>query len=416
MAASTTDLAMLAAVDTERSIELLQWAMWWVLVLWLLAVGGCFGSFMNVVIYRLPAGLSVMRPPSRCPYCLNRIRGRDNIPVISWLVLRGRCRDCGTSVSKRYPVIEAVVAFSCVALALTEVFPGGEGLPNAVRTDLHDNPWQLWTMFSGHVLLLCTLFCATMIQYDDHPVPWRLFLPLAITVLAMSTMVPEACRIRWTVSAPGTWAGNLVQTLMAAGCGAFAGATLSLVTRESDRFARGSVGLGLFLAIVTLFIGWISGLLVAVASGLLSLVQTRVARRYPAMERIPTLAWVTLSTFLLLLAWRWILPYFPLLALDSASSFAVATIVATLLISAAAWWLGPWSPLHWETDEETFDAQGVRRAGRSESGDGVDNTVENTVDATARPSASSPQTSSSETSTSGTSPDRPRDRAADSSV
>ncbi len=69
-------------------------------------VGLLVGSFLNVVIWRVPRNESVIRPRSRCPQCGHEIRGRDNIPVVSWLLLRGRCRDCKTPISARYPLVE----------------------------------------------------------------------------------------------------------------------------------------------------------------------------------------------------------------------------------------------------------------------------------------------------------------------
>lgn len=73
-------------------------------------LGLAVGSFLNVVVYRVPAGKSVVRPPSACPSCGTEIRPRDNIPVLSWLLLRGHCRDCGATISARYPAIEALTA------------------------------------------------------------------------------------------------------------------------------------------------------------------------------------------------------------------------------------------------------------------------------------------------------------------
>ncbi len=68
------------------------------------------GSFLNVVIHRVPEGLSVVRPGSACPDCCHAVRARDNVPVLSWLLLRGRCRDCGSAISARYPAVELATA------------------------------------------------------------------------------------------------------------------------------------------------------------------------------------------------------------------------------------------------------------------------------------------------------------------
>lgn len=80
--------------------------------------GLIIGSFLNVVVYRVPAGLSVVRPASRCSACTTPIRPRDNIPVISWLLLRGRCRDCSEPISPRYPLVEALTGALFVVMAL----------------------------------------------------------------------------------------------------------------------------------------------------------------------------------------------------------------------------------------------------------------------------------------------------------
>ena len=69
--------------------------------------GLLIGSFLNVVVYRVPNGLSVVSPPSACPGCGHVIKAYDNIPVLSWLILRGRCRSCAKPISKRYPLVEA---------------------------------------------------------------------------------------------------------------------------------------------------------------------------------------------------------------------------------------------------------------------------------------------------------------------
>jgi leader peptidase (prepilin peptidase) / N-methyltransferase len=81
----------------------------------LLVTGLAFGSFLNVCISRIPRDLSIVSPPSFCPHCRASIRWRDNIPVLSWLVLRGRCRDCGLCIPLRYPTVELLTAALYVA-------------------------------------------------------------------------------------------------------------------------------------------------------------------------------------------------------------------------------------------------------------------------------------------------------------
>jgi leader peptidase (prepilin peptidase)/N-methyltransferase len=81
-------------------------------------LGLLIGSFLNVVIWRVPRGESIVRPPSHCPGCDAPIAPRDNIPVLSWLVLRGRCRHCGERISWRYPAVELATAGLFVAVAI----------------------------------------------------------------------------------------------------------------------------------------------------------------------------------------------------------------------------------------------------------------------------------------------------------
>ena len=80
--------------------------------------GAIFGSFLNVVAYRLPRRESLVKPASHCPSCDTPVKPYDNIPILSWLLLRGRCRSCGTRISPRYPLVEALTAALCVGAVL----------------------------------------------------------------------------------------------------------------------------------------------------------------------------------------------------------------------------------------------------------------------------------------------------------
>ncbi len=88
------------------------------LTIFAVPLGAAIGSFLNVVIHRLPLGQSLSRPRSRCPACETQIRAMDNVPLLSWLALRGRCRSCGERISARYPLVELVTAASFAAVIL----------------------------------------------------------------------------------------------------------------------------------------------------------------------------------------------------------------------------------------------------------------------------------------------------------
>ena len=90
-----------------------------VAVVFVTLAGLAIGSFLNVVIWRVPRGESIVSPPSHCPQCDAEIRGRDNIPVLSWLILRGRCRDCGAHISARYPGVELLTGVLFLLMTLT---------------------------------------------------------------------------------------------------------------------------------------------------------------------------------------------------------------------------------------------------------------------------------------------------------
>src|SRR4029450_9674811 len=108
------DIASLLAASAPRDPLLPLWAMEFLatafLYVWLFCLGATVGSFLNVVIYRLPRNKNLAHPGSDCPRCGHPIRLSDNIPIVSWLWLGGRCRDCRGAISPRYFAVELTVA------------------------------------------------------------------------------------------------------------------------------------------------------------------------------------------------------------------------------------------------------------------------------------------------------------------
>src|SRR3954469_4506186 len=127
------------------------------------AVAGLLiGSFLNVVAWRLPRGESLTQPRSRCPGCGTQIAAYDNIPVVSWLLLRGRCRHCGTPISPRYPLVEATTALLYVLVVVAK--------DDAVDIVLG-------------LLLVTALVPITLIDLELRLIPNRITLPAAVAAL-----------------------------------------------------------------------------------------------------------------------------------------------------------------------------------------------------------------------------------------
>ncbi len=204
-----------------------------------LLVGLVTGSFLNVVIYRLPRGLSPVRPRSRCPACGRPIRALDNLPVISWLLLRGRCRDCRAPISPRYPVIEALTAALFVVCAERFSF----SLSSAVAA-----------------LFCCLMIALALIDAEHFLLPDKITLPGIVVGIAVQPLLP--------VTPESPWPGPLGALL-----GAAVGAAILLAAYGAWWLIRREEGLGLgdvkMLALIGAFLGW-RGVVVALLLGAFS--------------------------------------------------------------------------------------------------------------------------------------------------
>lgn len=262
----------------------------WFVLVWLFAVGGCIGSFMNVVIYRLPAGLSLLHPPSRCPVCETPIRATDNVPIFGWLWLGGRCRTCRVRISPRYPAVELLAAVLFAGLAWVEPLSHFNLLESGDTLTMG----QLWGLYAYQMFLLCSLVCAALIEFDGHALPRRLTATTIIVGLAMPMFWPELRLYSMQLSiSPAVNA--LVDGVAGALLGAALGCVIGLTTKA---FSRGGLTVGhnatVGLTWVGAFLGWQIAAIVAIASLVSGLAMAAAGRLLPVFRRIGLTTWITM--------------------------------------------------------------------------------------------------------------------------
>ncbi len=244
-------------------------------------LGLIVGSFLNVCIYRLPRDLSVVSPRSRCPACGQTIRWYDNIPVVSYLLLRGRCRSCGASISLRYPAVECATAVLCW-LCLRRFGP----------------TWE----FGVAVVYGAALFAVSVIDLDHRIIPDEISLPGIVCGLLLAALTPYRAFLD---SLLGCLVGGGFLFLVGLGYEAL---------RKQEGIGGGDIKL---LAMMGAFTGWkgalftiFAGSLIASAVGIILMVVRRADGRLP----IPFGPFLSAASFLYLMAgkeiilayWGWV--------------------------------------------------------------------------------------------------------------
>jgi leader peptidase (prepilin peptidase)/N-methyltransferase len=228
-------------------------------------MGLAVGSFLNVVIYRVPLGLSVVRPASACPGCGSEIGARDNVPVLSWVLLRGRCRSCDTAISARYPLVELITGALFVAVAVRFAPSAAEG-GASLAADLITGVAFLYLMAISVAL--------AAIDLDVRRLPNAIVLP---AYLVGAVLLGAAALVRGDLAAAG-WA--------AAGAGISFAFYLTLALIKSGGMGMGDVKLagvlGLFLGFLgpaVLFVGLFAAFLLGGVFGVLLMLTRSGSRR-----------------------------------------------------------------------------------------------------------------------------------------
>jgi prepilin signal peptidase PulO-like enzyme (type II secretory pathway) len=165
---------------------------------WCFVMGSVIGSFLNVVIYRMPLGLNISKPKSRCPVCETPIRTRDNLPILGWILLRGKCRYCQSSISMRYPIVEAIVGCFFLLLYLALVHSGGQFLPYRIPNRswgvyqmMEGRTWDLIALDLYYSYLFIVVLAAAYIQYDGQIIPRRLLIWCFLIGIGVGSILPE---------------------------------------------------------------------------------------------------------------------------------------------------------------------------------------------------------------------------------
>lgn len=216
--------------------------------------GAVWGSFLNVVIYRLPRDMSVSYPPSRCGACLTRIRWYDNVPVFSYLALRGRCRTCKSSYGPRYMLVEAATGLLVLVLMRAVVLPPN---PDTFITDL-----LTWIWLQAFVYALIAI---TFIDLEHTFIPDEISYPMILVGLIGAFSLPGLDSLAYFWGA----IGGAFFILLVAGVGWLV-------------FRREAMGLGdvKLLALIGAFLGWRALPFVLFASAAQALLAAGVAALY----------------------------------------------------------------------------------------------------------------------------------------
>lgn len=357
----------------------------WIVLVWLFVLGSVIGSFLNVCIYRLPHHehlwaqlVGLTHPPSSCPYCKNRIQGRDNIPVLGWLILRGRCRLCRHSIPPRYALIEFFNGLLWVALYVA-IVPSGYGakasdsclwsaigpLANAMLD--HDQiVFLLHAQYFYFLVLAEALLVATFIDFDLQIIPdgstvpalivgllgafvigdlhlWPVWFQSSSTLQTLQHVTPEW--MHWMMRGPDrpAWlaAHSHLHGLLSSLAGMVVGGGVIWVLRVVGHWAwrREVMGFGdvILMAMIGSFLGWQPTLLVFFVAPFCGLLATVASLRLFRAREIPYGPYLSLGALLVLFAWRPYFSYFenwfalgPLIVVQAVIMFVL--LVASLLL------------------------------------------------------------------------------------
>jgi leader peptidase (prepilin peptidase)/N-methyltransferase len=286
-----------------------------IIVVWFAIAGASVGSFLNVIVYRMPTGLSIVWPGSHCPRCKHAIRSYDNVPALAWLWLRGRCRDCGQPISIRYPLVEAVTCGLFVLLLLVEVFGVGQNLPlrapAAAGQPADYPPIHALAICLLHLGMLCTLLASALMTLDGHRPPRRLFVPLLVVGFVAPIAFP------WLHPQPSmkevldtSWAG-VIDSSIGLGIGYCIGRAARWLGRHVAGMGRAGYQIWGEAMLLGVVLGWQAAVVLVLAGMAVEELTRIAARRWRWLGHSTAAVWLVPLTLLWILNWASLAATFP---------------------------------------------------------------------------------------------------------
>jgi leader peptidase (prepilin peptidase)/N-methyltransferase len=346
--------------------------------LWLLAVfviGACVGSFLNVCIARLPQEKSILWPGSRCGRCLQPVRWYDNLPLLSYLWLRGRCRTCLERFSIRYFLVELLTGLGFMGLFYLEVILNihewtvPRRFPFQVQMNLH--PWQWWAGWGFHAALFSFLLAVSVCDLDSREIPLQLTVAGTVVGLVGSVVFawpwpytgeqalagfpanlpwqklppgvgPKEALYPWPVWGPvpdwlepGSWQMGLATGL----AGALAGTLVLRAVAFLFGTGLGKEALGLgdadLMMMAGSFLGWQAVLVAFLVSVLPALVVGLFQLAIKRDNSLPFGPSLAAGVIITMLGWRWIAPSVQILFFWPALLLALAVVGAAFLLGCS---------------------------------------------------------------------------------
>jgi len=210
-----------------------------IFIVFLFLLGASIGSFLNVVVWRLPRGESLSHPPSHCPNCNHKLAWKDNIPIFGWIFLGGKCRYCRNPISPRYPIVEFITAALLVGYYVI-FFLLHKGPCSPWFTDFRND----WPAFGLLMFMICGLLAASLIDAETFTIPLQIPWFMAVVGIIVHTIIDDPRTLRGTPNSlnvsPNSIAGPLA---LGGGIGLIISIVLFLLGIIPQSFAEGEPAL-----------------------------------------------------------------------------------------------------------------------------------------------------------------------------